>query len=95
MSSDEAALLAAGMDAYVFTLHGGDCRGLDEMRRELKLERDLVSVTVDLDEDGLEYLQSHLTILGITETTIFPDLEGLARELRMEYRLDRTRPKST
>ena len=36
-----------------------------------------------------------MTWLGITETSIFPDLEGLARELRLEYRLDRTRPKTT
>ncbi|MGH9627463.1 MAG: FRG domain-containing protein [Bryobacteraceae bacterium] len=78
-----------------FTLHGHDCRGLDEMRAELSIERDLLRVIIDVDQDELEYLLWHLRLLGITETTIFPDLEGLARELRLEYGLDKTRPKSS
>jgi hypothetical protein len=76
-----------------FTLHGKDTRPLDAMRTDLSLERDLVSVTIDADQDDVEYLRWHLTLLGITETTIFPDLEGLARELRLEYDLDKVRPK--
>ena len=78
-----------------FTLHGSDYRGLDQMRTELSLERGLIKTVLDVDLDGLEYLQWHLRILGITETTIFPDLEGLARELRLEYAIDETRPKVT
>jgi hypothetical protein len=54
-------------------------------------------VVIDLDPrdpgenamDKAEYLQWHLGLLGITETSIFPDLEGLARELRWEYDLDK------
>ena len=69
-----------------FTLHGRDRRGLDQMT-ELKLESDLFLVIVALDAGNIERLRWHLTVAGITETTIFPDLEGLARELRVEYRI--------
>lgn len=78
-----------------FTIHGSDFRALDDMREELSLQAGLLKVLVDADQDGIEYLQQQLAILGVTETTIFPDLEGLARELRLEYRLDATRPKDT
>ena len=78
-----------------FTIHGEDLRALDEMRDELSLQKDLLKVTIDADQDGIEYLQQQLAINGITETTIFPDLEGLARELRLEYRLDASRPNMT
>jgi hypothetical protein len=75
-----------------FTLHGRDFRSLNNVRQELHLERDLIQLVVDCDEDGIDYLKQQLTILGVTETAIFPDLEGLARELRFEYGLDKTRP---
>jgi FRG domain len=71
-----------------FTLHGADMRSLDEMRDELDLGDGLLKVTIDSDEEGLAYLQQHLAVLGITETTIFQDLEGLARELRQAYLID-------
>lgn len=78
-----------------FTLHGRDGRSLDEMDAELGLEQNLVKVVIEADEDDIDYLKQALTWLGITETTIFPDLEGLARELRLEYRIDKTRPGTT
>jgi hypothetical protein len=78
-----------------FTIHGKDRRALDEMRDELSLQKGLFKVTIDADQDGIEYLQQQLAVNGITETTIFPDLEGLARELRLEYRLDVNRPNMT
>jgi hypothetical protein len=78
-----------------FTIHGKDFRALDEMKDELSLQKGLLKVTIDADQDGIEYLQQQLAINGITETTIFPDLEGLARELRLEYRLDVSRPNMT
>lgn len=78
-----------------FTIHGKDVRGIDEMRERLPLQRGLFKITIDADQDGIEYMQQQLVINGITETTIFPDLEGLARELRLEYRLDASRPTAT
>jgi hypothetical protein len=75
-----------------FTIHGSDMRSMEEMREEVGLRRDLFKVIIDIDGDGVDYLKWHLTLLGITETALFPDLEGLARELRSEYGLDKSRP---
>jgi hypothetical protein len=72
-----------------FTLHGRDYRSIDERKSELGLDKGLTRIEIDADADGLEYLQWHLALLGVTETMIFPDLEGLARELRWEYGLDK------
>ena len=68
-------------------------RSFEEMKEELGLERDLIRVAIHFDVLELDRWRWHLTLLGISETTIFPDLEGLARELRLEYQIDRSRPK--
>jgi hypothetical protein len=80
-----------------FTIHGSDTRGVDELlgKDDLNIDDQFHIAHIDADEDGIDRLRWHLSLLGITETSIFPDLEGLARELRFEYGLDRTRPKST
>jgi hypothetical protein len=78
-----------------FTIHGSDVRGIDEMLGELKIEDQFHMAHMDADEDAVDRLRWHLALLGITETSIFPDLEGLARELRFEYGLDRTGSKAT
>jgi len=70
-----------------FTLHGRDPRGLDEMIQELKLQKALFRVTILFDSEEIDYMIKMLALMGITETTIFPDLAGLARELSREYRV--------
>lgn len=75
----------------VFTIAGRDRRGLEEMTAELKLGDSLFHVVIDLDRDGIAYMLQSLSWMGITETSIFPDLGGLARELRLQYQLDRKR----
>ena len=63
-----------------FTIHGTEKDGLDQM-----LERPnprLVKFTIS-GGDIVEILDD-LSTCGITETTIFPDLEGLSRELMRE-----------
>jgi hypothetical protein len=78
-----------------FTIHGTDPRGIDELVDKLGIDDQFHVVRIDADEDDIERLRWHLSLLGVTETSIFPDLEGLARELRFEYGLDKTRPKAT
>jgi hypothetical protein len=68
-----------------FTLHGHDFRGLDEMRDELQLGDTLLRVVIDTDAEGIRMMRLRLATLGISETTIFPDLGGLGRELSLEY----------
>ena len=75
-----------------FTLHGSDPRSLNELQGEMRLGDGLVRVTLDFDLADIDFHRWHLTLLGVTETSVFPDLEGLARELRMEYGLDISRP---
>jgi hypothetical protein len=69
-----------------FTIHGSDPRGLEEMD-ELFGKGGLTQVIIDLDETGLAYMKEHLAVMGVSQTTIYPDLEGLAEELRQEYQL--------
>ncbi len=68
-----------------FTLHGYDARGLDEMKDELDLGNALFKIAIRIKDDSLRMLRQRIALLGISETTIFPDLGGLGRELRLEY----------
>jgi hypothetical protein len=70
-----------------FTLHGSDVRGLDDMIHDLKLEDSLFQIVIRFDFEEIPYMRQRLAVLGITETTIFPDLNGLARELCLEYEI--------
>jgi hypothetical protein len=73
-----------------FTIAGWDQRGLDKMP-ELKLGDSLIRAVIDLDGPEIAYMLQSLSWMGISETSIFPDLGGLARELRLQYQLDRNR----
>ncbi|MGH9496076.1 MAG: FRG domain-containing protein, partial [Candidatus Sulfotelmatobacter sp.] len=70
-----------------FTLHGSDVRGLDEMIKELKLQDALFKLVILSDDESVKILRQRVALLGISETTIFPDLAGLGKELRIEYDL--------
>jgi hypothetical protein len=69
-----------------FTLHGSDVRGLDEMK-ELKEDDMLYKLVITSEDESIKILRQQVARLGITETTIFPDLGGLGRELSLEYDL--------
>jgi hypothetical protein len=70
-----------------FTLHGSDDGALEDMPY-LKSTGKLIKVVVAVDDrDELGHMRWQLRLLGITETLIFPDMEGLARELGQEYQL--------
>lgn len=68
-----------------FTLHGFDVRGLEEMKDELELGNALLKVGIRSRDESLRTMRQRIALLGISETTIFPDLGGLSRELRLEY----------
>lgn len=68
-----------------FTLHGRDPRGIDEMADELKLGNALLKIEIRSVDESVKILRQRVALLGISETTIFPDLGGLGRELRLEY----------
>lgn len=70
-----------------FTLHGKDPRGIDEMSEELKLGDGLVKLEIRSVDESVKILRQRVALLGISETTIFPDLNGLGKELCLEYDL--------
>jgi hypothetical protein len=71
-----------------FTLHGSDQRSLNNLIRPLSLKDALLCVSLDFKQAEIDFHLQQLTTLGIMETSVFPDLEGLARELRLEYGLN-------
>lgn len=60
-----------------FTIHGTDKNGLDGLARQ----KDSKLVKITIGEGGIVGILDDLETYGIVETTVFPDLEGLAREL--------------
>jgi hypothetical protein len=70
-----------------FTMHGSDSRGLDEMADDLQLNDALFKLVIASEDESIAIMQQRLALLGISETTIYPDLIGLGRELRLEYDL--------
>jgi hypothetical protein len=67
-----------------FTMHGRHPEPLDKVS-ELCDGTSLLKIVIELDSDDRDYLAWQLRLCGISDTTIFPDLEGLARELSSEY----------
>lgn len=65
----------------VFTLHGNLKRGIDQYK-ELRgaLAR------IDIAASRIDSIRRSLLAAGITETTVFPELSGLARELHYYWR---------
>jgi hypothetical protein len=68
-----------------FTLHGIDQSGLSEIFRRLGWpEEMLVNYVIPANEKP--QLASELALAGTTYSTVFPDLEGLANDLRFHVR---------
>jgi len=65
-----------------FTIHGRSKRGLDALASGLSKTR-LVKFVVP-NKMGKEILKN-LSTCGIVETSVFPDLEGLSRELKTKW----------
>lgn len=64
-----------------FTVHGTKRRGLDG----LVGEKDSRLVRIVIGKAGVGSILDDLETLGITETTVFPELEGLCRELQRAW----------
>jgi hypothetical protein len=62
-----------------FTVHGKQKHGLD------KLVPDTILKRYEIDPASRESMISELRILGVTESVAFPDLDGLASELKAQF----------
>jgi hypothetical protein len=70
----------------VFTINGKLKNGFEALMHE-KPNAQIAKILITEDKKKIKKLIKDLQILGITETTLFPDLEGLSRELQEEYKM--------
>ena len=68
-----------------FTVHGSMKSGFETL---YKKNPKLRLVQLKIDGSKAIDLKDKLISAGITETTLFPDLEGLARELRYGFQME-------
>lgn len=70
-----------------FTVHGTLSEGLDEMENMNVLQEagHLRKASLSLGGGGRDQMKLLLSTCGISETTLFPDFEGLARQVAREY----------
>jgi FRG domain len=60
-----------------FTIHGTDAHGLEVVARRARSRL----ICIEIAKGSIEKIRKDLVTCGITDSTVFPDLEGLAREL--------------
>jgi hypothetical protein len=65
-----------------FTVHGKSKRGLDILARRMPKAR---LVKFAIPENSAKGILMDLATCGIVETSVFPDLEGLSRELETKW----------
>lgn len=65
-----------------FTIHGKKINGFEEMTEKFE---DLRLVKLKIPDRAIEYIKYELLTTGITNTTIYPDLEGLAKDLKYNH----------
>lgn len=64
-----------------FTVHG---KRKDDLTKIFKNRKDPHIAQIEIDDAECDSIMESLTSGGITESLLFPDLEGLARELKYE-----------
>jgi hypothetical protein len=67
-----------------FTVHGKNMEGFESIYK-LNNKIQLFQLTIELSK--AESIRDELHHMGITEATLFPDLDGLARELRQKFKM--------
>ena len=71
-----------------FTMHGSlpipleDMPELQQLRNKGRLVRILIAAE---DDNAVESFKDSLALLGIRSSTVFPDLTGLAKDIRRDY----------
>jgi hypothetical protein len=68
----------------VFTIHGADKDGFKNLA-DNSADAQIAKILITSDAGELKRIGMDLKLSGITETTVFPDLEGLSREVQSEY----------
>lgn len=71
-----------------FTMHGSKTLPLEEMQelRGLWKGERLIRLVIEAKgEEAIEEFKDSLALLGVRNSTVFPDLAGLARDIRRDY----------
>jgi hypothetical protein len=71
-----------GAQLSAFTIHGARERGLEFIARTT---RDARFAAIRIPRANVKNIRYHLAVAGVVETTVYPDLEGLGRELTTQY----------
>lgn len=67
----------------VFTVHGSSSASIDEYLKSQGAENAIEEI--DLDETKVAHLNSALYTLGISKSVLFPDLDSLVEDLKLEF----------
>ena len=70
----------------VFTLHGSVKDGFDVLCKKHP-DAQVCKIRIASDAGNITEMRKELNRAGVTETTIFPDLAGLSREIQAEYEM--------
>jgi len=65
-----------------FTIHGKNKKGIEE---QIKKNPEARIAKIVIDNEFIERIEKEITSTGITFSVMFPDLEGLAKELKSEF----------
>jgi hypothetical protein len=68
-----------------FTLHGTDKRDFETILNKQKITLESKFLKYVLSANIIEDIWVELNQLGITYSTIYPDLDGLAKELKVKF----------
>ncbi|MGD0516114.1 MAG: FRG domain-containing protein [Thermoguttaceae bacterium] len=71
----------------VFTIHGTEKNGFWNLMEKFPDDAQFAKILIIGDKVEIKKIKKYLTRSGITETTLFPDLEGLSREIQEENKM--------
>jgi hypothetical protein len=71
----------------VFTIYGSDTSPMEDVYEKFNFPAECL-IKVILQRENLPNLRTAILQHGFTESVVFPDLEGLAREMKREFRFD-------
>jgi FRG domain len=71
----------------VFTIFGQRTIPMEQSYEKEKFPQDCL-LKVDLDRSVLPEMRASILNQGITESVVFPDLDGLAREMKREFKFE-------
>lgn len=71
----------------VFTIFGQDTSPMEAVYEKFAFPRDCL-LKIVFERTNLPRLRRSILHHGITESVVFPDLEGLAREMKREFKFD-------